>query len=152
RMIQAHKQPIRSVTISSDGMLLATCAGEFIDEDADGPREPIKIWNTTTGELVRTFGAGDVVFHSVRFSPDGRCLAAARSGQAVIWAVSTDAELLRINHTGLTIHCIEFSQDGKLLAIAYSEPRSSIMLWDLEHDKELTVLSGHADSVNALAF
>ena len=66
-----HTEPVYSVAFSPDGRTLASASGD----------STIRLWNTNTGTLIRTFTGHRGWVSSIAFSPDGRTLASASGDQ-----------------------------------------------------------------------
>jgi tetratricopeptide (TPR) repeat protein len=81
-------------------------------------------------EPVVWFDSGDMI-DSVRFSPDGRLLAAARRG-VKLWDMKTGAEVGGFQQE--LARSISFSPDGNLLAFS---GEASLRLWDVKKNREI---------------
>jgi WD40 repeat protein/tRNA A-37 threonylcarbamoyl transferase component Bud32 len=77
---------------------------------ASGAQET-RIWDTGTGQTVRTWSPGG----SVTYSPDGRLLASGNEELAIFWDVATGKEVRRFPKRGGRV---TFSQDGQILAVS----------------------------------
>jgi len=70
--------PVRSVAFSPDGQLLASASWDCT----------IRLWNVTSGALIRTLTGHTSNVNSVAFSPDGHLLASgSRDGTVRLWGV-----------------------------------------------------------------
>ena len=90
------------VAFSPDGSYLASSGNRLV-----------KIWDVSTGKLLRTIdGAAETVI-SVAFSPDGTRLASAGRDSAVhLWDVGTGRKLRTLSSRRSMSHALAFSPDG----------------------------------------
>jgi WD40 repeat protein len=73
-----HTDAVFSVAFSPDGTLLASASAD----------KTVKLWDVTTGEVVRTLANHTNTVFSVAFSTDGRLLASgSRDGTVKLWTV-----------------------------------------------------------------
>jgi WD40 repeat protein len=134
-----HRQ--HAVVFSPDGKLVA-CSDRgqiyLLPSDTDKPPRIVKgRWEAWPREL--------------RFSPDGKRLAAACHGHCLVWDVATGKEQLRLSFVGMpepefveVIGGIAFSPDGRTLLTAhYGVTR----FWELASGKKRYELEGSAMSV-----
>jgi eukaryotic-like serine/threonine-protein kinase len=119
--LHAFVGPLDTMRLSfrPDGRLLA----------ATGIREA-KIWDTTTGQLVRTWPPGG----TVTYSPDGRFLAAGNSKEAAFWDAATGKEVRRLA-TGMGR--VTFSPDSQVLAVS---GRDAVNLHDMKTGRQIRAL------------
>ena len=104
--------------LSPDESLLATAG-------SDGS---VKVWETKTGALVRTFSPAGT--HTVAFSPDGaRIASGGTSGVLRVWDVDTGAMLHEID-TGSRMFDVDFSPDGASIATVHGLPDFAVRLWN----------------------
>ena len=146
------------VAFSPDGTTLAVVGGE----SADGTLETWDIADTAAPRLLAR--AGGVYYpHYAAFSPDGRILVTGTSSndgaltgptRAVLWDVSAPraprklAAILVWDGEG----GIAFGPGGKTLALSWSNQVALFDLSDPARPRRLTVLTGHTQEVNAVAF
>jgi len=100
---------VRGLVFSPDGKLIAT-RGE--PEDPASPRL-IRLWDAKTGRLVRTLEAHDAPLTSIRFSPDGRFLAAGQPDHGAgtqVWDVTTGRRVIRLDGGRGRVHFLPGSR------------------------------------------
>jgi WD40 repeat protein len=119
-----HVRSVNSVAISSDGKTLASGSHD----------KTIKLWDVSSGNLIRTLQGhiNPVLF--VAFSPDGKTLASGSEDNNIkLWEVSS-GNLIRTLQ-GHNTSVLAFSPDGKLLASGSSDMTK---IWSTETDKGLS--------------
>jgi len=136
--IPAHSGAIPDVTISPDGMRLAS-----INDDGTAT-----IWDTFSGESIVTMVNENSypslsVPRSLAFSPDGKTLATSDATEVILWDVSTGKRLYSLTGesigTTTGIHLgvgqISFKPDGNHLAVANMDGVPKV--WDLATRSEV---------------
>jgi WD40 repeat protein len=124
---------LTSIALTPDGGTLVTNAaspGAFFDE-------PVRFWNTHTGELIREFADKGHGAQPVALSPDGSILAAG--GMTIkLWDVRT-GKLLRelFGHLKIT-QSIAFSADGRLVVSGGSYGTTNA--WEVATGRHLVTL------------
>lgn len=139
--LSGHIYGVNSVAISPDGK---TIASGSIDKQ-------IKIWDLTTGKLIRTLSGHDREIWSVSISPDGKLLASSSGDKTIkVWNLQT-GELLKTlsGHLDRAI-AVVFSPDAKLLASSSLD--NTIRIWETQTGKAIRTLAGHSSTVSAIAF
>jgi WD40 repeat protein/tRNA A-37 threonylcarbamoyl transferase component Bud32 len=129
------------VAFSPDGAWLASAVLD----------RTVKIWEATTGQLIRTLPGHTNLVCSVAFSPDGKRLASASGDRTVkVWDATSGQVLHTLpGHTG-AVHSVAFSPDGKRLASASAD--QTVKVWDATTGREIHTLGGHTDVVFGVAF
>ncbi len=146
---EGHTAKIRIAVFSPDERLLATGSQDSL----------VKLWDVTTGRLLRTFPAHDRVVTLVAFSPDGRRLATGGNLERVLklWDIDSGALLREI--TGLAtdkVRSLAFFPDGKRVAIGTASEKgtgltASVVVLDVETGREALRLEGTIDQHEAIA-
>jgi WD40 repeat protein len=120
--------PVTRAIIAPDGKtVLTTC------EDGIG-----RLWNMSTGRLVKVLaGHKDAILHAA-FSPDGRSiLTAGRDATARLWDGEQGCELRVLRgHEGAVVHAA-FSPEGR--RVVTSSEDTTARLWDLRTGEHLVL-------------
>src|SRR5262249_43339314 len=90
----------------------------------------------------------------VAFSPDGKQLAVASLGSAMIWIYEPDTgkEGKFLTARQKQVNCVAFSPDGVNLAAGGADKVPNLELWDVATWKPNKALTGHEFPVQSLAF
>ncbi len=139
RSFRGYPGIANAVTFSPDGTLVAA-----------GTAQGVRLWQTTTGEEVRTLGkAGEL--RALAFRPDGRLLAVERGqplsdapGEVVFWDPEKGVEQARLRGRGISFH----PTDGRF---ALAGPDHVVRVYDAG-GRELTSLPGHTAAVVTTRF
>lgn len=144
--LSGHKRSILEATFSPDGRQLVTAS-----EDRTA-----RLWDVTTGKLLRTFSGHKGGVRSVAFSPDGRVLATASVDQtAKMWDMATGRPLLTLSAHASGVVSVRFSPDGHRLITAYDDMTAKT--WDTDSGNPLLTIEGprhtsHGDGMRLVAF
>jgi WD40 repeat protein/serine/threonine protein kinase len=139
-----EKRPI-SVAFSRDGRRLAS--GDW--------RGGVRLWDTTTGGLVRTLTETRETRHPVSalaFGPGGERLATASFERRVdVWDAATGGHVLALPHSWRPLVLgVAFSPDGLRLASAGED--KMVHVWDAATGREVLTLRGHTGNCGCVAF
>ena len=141
-ILQGHTEAIHSVSFSPDGHTIASGGGDY-SPDMDGDYT-IRLWEVSTGRLIRTLTGHTDRVESVSFSPDGHTIASNSWDDTIrLWEVST-GKLIRILTANTTAN-VSFSPDGHTIAscVHTDTPGSegnTIRLWEVSTGKLIRTL------------
>jgi eukaryotic-like serine/threonine-protein kinase len=116
--LNGHTKPVRGLTFSRDGNLLATGAGDGL----------VKLWDVASGEARGTLAENLGPIASLSISSDGRLLAAVGADSFLgLWELDSHRlrALLRLDVGEL--HGVAFSSDNKTLATCGDDHK--VRLW-----------------------
>ena len=104
----------------------------------------LKIWDTATGNVLRTLSGHDQAVLAAAISPDGRLIASGGADQTVrVWNVVTGQSSRVVTHTS-AVKNVVFSDDGRQLT---SLGNNEVKVYDLAGKREVSsVRSGDSDS------
>jgi len=141
-VLEGGSHPIRDVTFSPDGTLLA---GACDDGDCS-----IRIWDVSSRKQVRVLSGHTRGVYTVAWNRAGTVLASGSFDHTVrLWDTTTWAPFDPL-FQGTNVYSVAFTADGKLLACACAD--NLIRVWDTHTRRELAELSGHSDYVHHIAF
>ncbi|MDT7808158.1 MAG: hypothetical protein QOJ70_1971 [Acidobacteriota bacterium] len=105
---------------------------------------PVRLWDTATGQQVRTLKGHVADVKALAFSADGRTLASASNDNTLkLWDVETGAELRTLKGQEAEVNSFAFSPDGRLLASVGND--GSTFLWDSKTGEHLLTLISTGD-------
>jgi Tol biopolymer transport system component len=137
-----NSKDIWGLAISHDGKTLAS---------AHRTEKVVKLWDLSTGQLLKTLEGHLDELRSVSFSPDGKYIATGSADKTVkLWSMK-DKKLVHTfsEHTD-TVTSVMFSHDGTFLAGASDD--ETIIIWSLRERKVVKTLKGHSGQVLSIAF
>lgn len=134
RRVQAHRFWSWQMAASPDGRRVATVTGQYLAggekyEPAPAAEPTVKVFDTHTGDLTRTFDHGPPV-QSVAFAPDGRHLAAANMmGEVRVWDIETGATAAKFTAPGFTSWGVQKSPNycGGIYGLAFAPDGASLL-------------------------
>ena len=139
--LRGHEDWIGSIAFSPDGK-------RIVSGSADNT---IKVWDTATGEEVKTLRGHEDGVKSIAFSPDGKRIVSGSVDKTIkIWDAATGAELMTLRGHGRRIDVVAFSPDGKCIVSGSAD--NTIKVWDTATGAEVMTLRGHKDGIRSVAF
>src|SRR5947207_6725232 len=145
RKLAADIGRINDVSFSNDGTFIAAGGGQTARVGQ------VKIWNATTGELVKSFQGHKDAIYSVAISPNKQFLATGSYDQKIIlWDIATGKLIKELEGHNGSVTDLSFRPDGKVLASASAD--RTVKLWDVASGKRLDTFSESLKDLNAVAF
>ena len=113
-VLEGHIDAVNKLDFSPDGSLLLSCGG--------GRDGTIRLWNTTTMELIRTWVPhSGVSVRSIQFSPDGQSiLSCGHDNLAILWSID-GLPIDTFDNFGVPVYTAQFSPEGEQLITAGNE-------------------------------
>jgi WD40 repeat protein len=143
---------IGDADVTGNGVAFSPDGTRFAVATAGGD---VGMWETRTGQLLRTFTGPAQASTRVRFSPDGRRIAAgALDGTAWVWNVDTGARELTLTEPG-TVRAVAFSppaMPGEPIIATGGVVDGTVRVWDAATGKLLRALKRDQGYVADLAF
>ncbi len=137
KSLDAHSGFVNDLKISLDGERLVSA----------GADKTIKLWNLSTGEVIRTIVDAPVHINYFVISPDWQKIVTGNTDNSIaIWDFETGKELLTLTGHSSFVNHLAISPDGKRLVSASAD--NTIKLWDLATGEKLKTLKGHSSFVN----
>lgn len=138
-----QKTSVTGVAYSPDGKYIASGSGNPFELLA-GTVSPIEniaeLWDTQTGEHVRTFSGHSAQVWSVKFSADSQSLLTSSSdGTARLWNVQTGQEIRQFRGHSSAVTSAVFSPDEK--TIVTSSFDKTVRLWNTQTGETLRTLT-----------
>ncbi|KAF9230838.1 hypothetical protein BU15DRAFT_83124 [Melanogaster broomeanus] len=141
---ERHSGWVYSVAFSPDTSLIATA----------GDRGDVFIWNSHTGEHVRTMSGHDPTMEvwTVTFSPDGQRIASGSQDHTIrIWDVhNAEAIAGPLEGHSDAIKCVAFSPDGKTIASVSVD--ATLRVWDIELGNLRLAPIQHNSTIRAVSY
>ena len=153
---------------SPDGKYVLTGGRPSGDESDVLTSSELKMWETESGQLVRTFKGHERPVVSVSFSPDGKLVLSASAGVGIsdsgpvpfvetkLWDATSGREIRSFDFG--SVWAVQFSPDGRhaLAGTEHLNPetfeaRGELVLWDIESGRVLKTFKGFPGSLTASA-
>ena len=140
RNLTGHSGEITSLAFLSDSSLIASGSTD----------KTVKLWNPSTGSVVRTIEAvGDQV-NAVAFSPDGKTLAAGTADKRIALLPLGSGEPRQLTGHSNEILTLAFSPDGRWLASGSID--ETVTVWDSITGRQVHKLVDASGAINSVAF
>ncbi len=139
--LEGHSNVVISVAYSPNGQQLASASGD----------KTIKIWDVSSGQLLKSLTGHSDTVNSVAYSPSGQQLASASTDKTIkIWDISSGQLLKSLTGHSSEVISVAYSPNGQQLASASTD--KTIKIWDVSSGQLLKSLTGHSNSVISVAY
>jgi WD40 repeat protein len=127
----------RSVAYARDTRRMAV-SGSVHDDGKPGWRAAVRVWDTGSGKVVRTFERSPREgVNAVALTRDGKLLLSlGRDGKLRVEEVETGVELLRQQFPGDVGAALSLSADGSTIAVASGPNTHKLLLWKWQAAEE----------------
>lgn len=146
-----HGSRLLSAGKEFDAILAADIRPGFDVVATGGPSRLLKLWNTGTGDLIKSIKKHTDWITGLDLSPDGVLLASGdRNGGVYVWESDTGNEFhtLRAHQAGIT--SAVFRGDSNILGTASED--GTIRFWEMNGGTEVKKIDAHPGGVTAFAF
>ncbi|GAB4552586.1 MAG: hypothetical protein OHK0023_20800 [Anaerolineae bacterium] len=138
---RGHTQGVRGLALHPTRPRLVSCSRD----------KSLVVWDTVSGQPLRTLIGHIAGVNRCHFSPDGNYLLSAAWDETLrLWEIDS-GEVIRtyVGHTDQVFDCA-FHPNGQIFASCGDD--RTVRLWDVESGKCLQVMSGHTNWTNGVAF
>ncbi|MCP5108989.1 MAG: hypothetical protein GY950_36740, partial [bacterium] len=139
-----HSGSVRSVAMTGDGRLIVSA----------GDDNTVKLWETRSGRIIKTFTGHKGEVNSVAFSPDNRRVVSGSYDQTVkLWDVESGGLLTTFEGHERGVNSVGFSPNNRrVVSGSYDQ---TVKLWDVADVQSgglLTTFKGHKERVWSVSF
>jgi WD40 repeat protein len=140
--LEGHQAKLTGISFSRDGSLIATVG---IDRKA-------KLWNASTGTLLRTLSGHTGAVEAVSFSSDARQLATGSADRTVrLWDTETGSLTMTMAGHTAAVKTVAFLNIKQQVFLASTSDDRTARLWDPKTGKSERTLRGHTARVQDIA-
>jgi WD40 repeat protein len=118
KTLTGHRQPIRDVTVSSDGRFVATGSDD----------RTARVWEVETGKQVHRLNLHTQPVRAVAFAPKGHRIATGSADRSIrLWDAGNGVQVKKVTGGAGGIHDLAYSPDGITLASGSAD--GTLRLW-----------------------
>lgn len=139
KLIHTFTELQRPFAFSQDGKSLIGI--NETKSSTQGVKHLIQMWDTTTGQLVKTLSWNNIVY-SLSYSPDGNKIAAGGyDGTIGVWNAITGESIKTFRPHTEAVYIILFSPDGNRIATASWD--NTMQWWDINTTENIKTFIGY---------
>jgi WD40 repeat protein len=141
RSLLIHPASVMSAVFSQDGSQIVSGSDDSI----------VRIWDSSTGEVVQELKGHSDRVSSISVSPDGTRIVSGSYDQTLrVWDADSGAELQTLKGHTDWVRSVAFSPDGTRI-VSGSHDRT-VRVWDADSGTGLQALTGHTGAAWSAAF
>lgn len=111
----------------------------------------LKLWEISTGRLVRILKGHTDSVNSVAFSPGGQYVLSGSNDKTLkLWDIKTGYEIRSISGHSKAVTSVAFSPDGQYVLSGSRD--ETLKLWELSTGREIRSFHGHYRGINSVSF
>ncbi len=146
---QAPDDSFRTVAFSPDSLYLASGTGS----NQVSVDQKLRIWDVISGQLIAESEKLNTIIWEIRYSPDGKTLAAGLDNNTIQLRSAENLALVSVFHMPGAVNSLSFSPDGTRLAAGVATgDGGQVIVLDLQTGQHLLQYWAHAYSIPSLDF
>ncbi len=142
--LTSQAAPLTGASFSPDGLLLATCTGDWQRWRLPGE---LRLWDVKTGEEVAALEGHPGEIKRVVFSGSGKRMASV-GGPIIVWDVAARKATATFR-VGVSPTAVTFLKDENLLALG--DAQGGVTIWDISSQRVVHRFVGHDKLVAGIA-
>jgi WD40 repeat protein len=141
RQSEGHPSCVYAIIFHPNGRSFYSCSQDH----------RIKIWRTSDGALIKSFGPLSAPLYTLAVAPDGKTLAAAaKDGTITLLDADSGVVVRTFACSGGAVFALDFSPDGRRLASGSQD--GSVRVWEMDGEREALQFIGHIDEIYRVGF
>ncbi|WP_437528806.1 AAA family ATPase [Sorangium sp. So ce726] len=145
RTLDEHTERLTGVAVAPDGRIAVSASASASSAFIPGASK-LKVWDLTTGQLLRTLKGYARNRFGVAVTPHGHIAVVASGDKTLeVWDLGTGQVLRTLEGHPDIVYCVTVTPDGRIAVSASGD--KTLKVWDLGTGQVLRTLEGHTDSV-----
>ena len=139
--IKAHTKEINAVAFSPNGKIIASASKD----------QSIKLWDSKTGKLIKTFAGHEHFVNSLCFDPTGKILLSGSEDNTIVaWSISRGRILQKFTGHSAPVTSVHFSPDGVHFASASDD--NTVKIWHIRKASPEKTIRAHDQTIKSVRF